>query len=183
VAWVAALALALMFVSPPGRAAAEGVSAPALKAAFLINFARFAQWPGDAMPAGAPLVLCVLGDTEVARSLEDAVKGHAVEGHDLIVKRVSGDEAVASCQLLYMSGIGAKQAAALVRSLSQVPTLTVSDLSRFGESGGMINFVMDDGRMRFAINDAAAERARLRLSSKLLTLARIVKDDRPVSQH
>jgi hypothetical protein len=181
-AWVA-LALVLAAVCTPGRAAAEDASAPAVKAAFLFNFAKFTEWPAEAAPSGAPLVLCVLGDTLVAASLEEAVRGRSVERHGLTVKRVSADDAVRNCQLLYISGLAAKQSTALVQSLSQAPTLTISDLSRFAESGGMINLVTEDGRMRFVVNSAAADRARLRLSSKLLTLAKLVKEDPTINRH
>jgi histidinol-phosphate/aromatic aminotransferase/cobyric acid decarboxylase-like protein len=129
-AWaVLALALAVVLFAPRG-AAAQDASAPAVKAAFLFNFAKLTEWPADAVPSGAPLVLCVLGDAQVAASLEDAVKGRSVERRELIVRRVSADDAGSRCQLLYISGLAAKQLTALVQSLNQMPTLTVSDLPR-----------------------------------------------------
>jgi hypothetical protein len=81
-----------------------------------------------------------------------------------------------TCHLLYISGAVAKQSTALLKSLSTTPTLTVSDLADFAQSGGIVNFIVEDDRMRFVINTDAVDRARLRLSSKLLSLATIVKD-------
>jgi hypothetical protein len=172
--WMAMLALAVV-VTPPSRGAAQGVSQPALKAAFLLNFVKFAQWPGDVLPSGAPLVLCVLGDDDVATALDAVTKEHPVDSHALVVKRVSAD-GVRPCHLLYISGADAKESIALVRSLNSTPALTVSDISGFAQSGGIINFIVEDGRLRFVVNTDAADRARVRPSSRLLGLAKIVND-------
>jgi len=165
-----------------GHAAAQGVSTPSLKAAFLLNFVKFTQWPDDLLPARAPLSLCVLGDNDVARSLEELIKGQSVDGHDFSVKRISADGATRACHLVYISRIGAKESMALVQSLQNAPALTVSDRSGFAQSGGILNFIFENDRMRFAINIEAAHRAGLRLSSKLLSLADIVKDPSNPSQ-
>jgi hypothetical protein len=173
--WPAEILALAMLVSPAGWGAAQGVSTPALKAAFLFNFVKFTQWPADIMPPGVPLVLCVLGDRQVEAALEEVIKGHPVDSHDLIVKRVSAD-GIRSCHLLHISGADGKESIALVQSLNNMPVLTVSDLSGFAQSGGIINFTVEDSRMGFVVNTDAADRAHLRLSSKLLSLAKIVKD-------
>jgi len=171
-----AILVLIAVVSLGGRAAAQDAAAATLKAAFLFNFARFAQWPADAVPSGAALVLCVLGDDQVATTLEGVTKGRPIDSHELVVKRVNADSMVKNCQMVYLSGLGAKQSATLTQSLIDTSALTVSDLPGFAQTGGIINFVVEDGRLRFVINAEAAARARLRLSSKLLSLATIVKD-------
>ncbi|HLG58149.1 MAG TPA: YfiR family protein [Vicinamibacterales bacterium] len=170
-----ALVALVMLALPTDLAIAARVSTPELKAAFLLNFVRFAEWPGDVVPAPAR-VLCVLGDDQVEESLEVTVKRRTESGRDDIVKRVSPDGRTPTCHLLYISGVAAKQSTALLKTLSTMPTLTVSDLPDFAQSGGIVNFIVEDDRMRFVINTDAADRARLRLSSKLLSLATIVKD-------
>jgi hypothetical protein len=162
--WAVPFALAV-FMCSSGQLLAQRVSAPALKAAFLLNFVKFAQWPGDAVRPGASISLCVLGDEQVAASLEGTVKGHPVDGHDPIVKRVRPDDAVRDCHLLYVSRLGTNQWTTLVQSLNNAPALTISDLSGFAEAGGIANLIVEDQKIRFAINVDAADRARLRLSS------------------
>jgi hypothetical protein len=174
--------LALAALAPlAGGAAAQGVSTPALKAAFLLNFVKFTEWPEDVARSTASLKLCIVGDAQVAKSLEDLIKGRPIDAHDLTVERVGADGAIRACHLVYISGMGAKESFALVQSLHATPTLTVSDRSGFAQSGGMLNFVVENDRMRFVINVEAAHRAGLRLSSKLLSLADIVKDQAIVS--
>jgi hypothetical protein len=171
--WAAMLGLAVLLF-PVGRAVAEGVSTPALKAAFLFNFVKFTEWPDGV--SGAPMLFCVLGDDQVEASLEQTVKNSPSSGRDDKVKRVHADSPVQDCHLLYISSTAAKESVALLKALGTLPTLTVSDLPDFAKSAGILNFIVEDQKMRFVINTDAADRARLRISSKLLGLAKIVKD-------
>jgi len=173
---VATVVLAVALVLPGGTAAAQSASAPAMKAAFLYNFAKFAQWPADALPPGQPLVLCVLDDHEVADALEQMVRAQIVEGHALTLRVVSADGPIRSCHLLYAGGPDSKQAAQLMNTLTGAAVFSVGDRDRFAERGGVAQFFVENDRMRFAINTVAAQRARITLSSKLLSLAKIVKD-------
>jgi hypothetical protein len=89
-----------------------------------------------------------------------------------------GAATLAACHLLYASGLDATRSAVLLESIKRTPVFTVSDLDEFTELGGVAHLFVENGTMRFAINPEAAQRAGLHLSSKLLSLARIVKDDR-----
>jgi hypothetical protein len=172
---IALLALALLGAGiVPARAA--NVSAPELKAAFLVNFVRFATWPDDDARARGPILLCMFGDDDVEAFVEQTIKKAPRGDRDMRVRRVNAESPLQECHLLYLSSGAAKQALLLVKSLSRVPTLTVSDLPDFAQSAGILNFFVEEQRMRFVINTDAADRAGLRLSSKLLHLARIVKD-------
>ena len=153
-----------------------GVTAPALKAAFLYNFANFAEWPADVLAPGQRLSLCVVGDSAVADALERTIKGRGVDSHELTVEVVKADGPFPSCHLLYVSGLDKKGAARLLDSLKNKATFTVSDADQFAEMGGVAQLVLENGRMRFVVNVDAARRANLKISSKLLNLARIVKD-------
>jgi uncharacterized protein DUF4154 len=172
---------AIALCSRPSSAAAQTATAPALKAAFLYNFAKFTEWPDDALAPGVPLLLCVINDRAVGDMLVDLTRGHAINGHALVVSTMKPDSAeLPSCRLLFMSGIDAPRSRALVDSVVGKPVLTVSDFDTFAQLGGVADFFVEHGTMRFTINLEAAQRAGIRLSSKLLSLARIVKDDRAV---
>ena len=84
------IAIAIMLLMPM-TAAAQDVTEPALKAAFIYNFAKFTEWPADAIAAGAPLVLCVLGDAAIGGALERAVKGRTLAGHSIGVSQAAPD--------------------------------------------------------------------------------------------
>jgi hypothetical protein len=168
---VCAVALLLAVAS---LAAGQSVSAPALTAGFLYNFAKFAEWP-DSAPAGA-VTLCVLGDTAVAEALDVIVRGRTIDGREIAVVHAKAD-ALRACHVLYVSGLDQRRSQQIVDELRTAPVMTVSDRDRFAESGGIAGFYVEAGKMRFTINLDAALRARLRISSRLLNLAKLVKDD------
>ena len=181
-AWqrLAAVLAALLLWSAP--AGAQDMTAHAAKAVFLYHFANFTEWPADALPPGQRLWLCVLGDNAVANALEQTVKGRAIDNHELAVTVINADGPIRSCHLLYVSRLGGKQAGQLLDSLKNTSIFTSSDGDRFAEMGGVAQLVLKNGRMRFAVNVAAAHRANLKISSKLLSIATIIKDQNDV-QH
>lgn len=157
---------------------AQTATVPALKAAFLYNFAKFTEWSPDALAAGDPLQLCVINDRAVGEMLVDLTKGRSIDGHALVVSTMKPDSAdLASCRLLFTSGLDAARSAALLESIAGKPVLTVSDLDKFAQHGGVAQLMVDKGTMGFSVNLDAMHRARILLSSKLLSLARIVKDE------
>jgi hypothetical protein len=177
-----AMAIAALLFAPPAGAAAGAASqsqatTSELKAAFLYNFAKFTGWPADALAPGQRLSLCVIGDNAVADALEQTIKGRAVEGHELTVAVVKADWPLGRCHLLYVSGLDNKQSAQLLDVLRSVPMLTVGDGRSFAKLGGVAQLILEDDRMRFAINVTAADRARLHVSSRLLTLATIINEE------
>jgi len=171
--WPCLVAASLMLGFAPALWA-QSAPEPVLKAAFLYNFAKFAEWPADAAPAD-PLTICVFGDAAIADALDDTVKGRAVDGRKAVVVRVKPD-GFRGCHVLYLAGIDAKRAQALVDELKNAPVLTVGEREQFAQSAGIAALFVEQGRMRFAINVEAAQRCRLRISSRLLSLAKIVKD-------
>jgi hypothetical protein len=148
---------------------------PALTAAFLYNFAQFAEWPAHPAPTG-PLTICVLGATAVADALDETVKARTVKDRPVVVSRVRVD-GLGACQVLYVTDLDPKRAQQIINDVKGAPVLTVSDLDRFAQSGGIIGLFIESGKMRFAINVDAAQRAHLRISSRLLNLAKLVKDE------
>jgi hypothetical protein len=154
---------------------AQSAPEPALKAAFLYNFAKFAEWPADAAPAD-PLTICVFGDAAIADALDETVKGRTVDGRKTVVVRVKPD-GFRACHVLYLAGLSAKRGQEIIDELKGAPVLTIGDGEPFAQSGGIAALFVEQGRMRFAINVEAAQRCRLRISSRLLSLAKIVKDE------
>jgi hypothetical protein len=159
-----------------GSGAAQSLAAPELKAAFLFNFAQFMEWPAETVPAGSPLALCIVDDVAVADALEKTVNGRTVEGHSLTVKRLKTGSPLPPCHLLYTAGPDLKRSLEAIEAVKGVFVLTVSDAARFAETGGMVELFVESDRMRFAVNVDALHRARVRLSSRVLGLAKVVRD-------
>jgi hypothetical protein len=171
-----AIAAAVLVGIAAGAAApaAQDASVDEVTAAYLVNFVRFTTWPSEALSDGAPIVVCVGGNDEVADSLERLGRNRQVGGRALSVRRTALDGLLDGCHVLYRSDLDRGGAARLIQTTWNQPILTVSDAADFAERGGIANFFMDDGRVRFAVNPGAATHARLRISSKLMSLARIV---------
>jgi len=159
----------------PAGTRAQSASAPELKAVLLLNFARFATWPGVA--PDAPIVLCVFGDDRVAEALSTAVRGQHVDGRSVEASPLKAGAPATGCHLLFVSGTAIDEGTPMLDSARALPVLTVSDAARFSQTGGIVELFVEDGRMRFAVNLDAAARSQVRLSSRLLGLARIVRDD------
>jgi hypothetical protein len=156
------------------KAAAQDVTEPALKAAFIYNFAKFTEWPENAMTVGEPLVLCVVGDAAIGEALERAVMGRTLLGRTMGVSQPALDgRSRDACHVLYLSGLTAGQAAKLVAGLRDSPVLTISDAEGFTDAGGIAQFFFEHGQLRFNVHLESAKRARLRISSRLLALATI----------
>ena len=171
---VGAVTLACAFAALPLQA--QVASAPELKAAFLLNFVKFTTWPASVSPDGADLTMCVVGDGRVVVALDEVTQGQRVDGRDIVVVALADYDDVRRCQLLYASGLPADREQSLVEATRGRPILTASDSSTFMKRGGVAAFHNVGGRMKFSVNPLAAERAQLRISSRLLSLAVIVKD-------
>lgn len=170
------LALAAMLIVPRVAAGSHiaAQSDSAVKAAFLYNFAKFAEW--TALPAGAPIVLCIVGDNEVAAALVQIVRGQTIGGHPISIERPEQASSWRTCQLVFLPAAELRRGAERLAGLKALPVLTVSDSKDFAQSDGIIELYVDDGRVRFAINVDALERSGLRLSSRLLGLAKVIRD-------
>jgi hypothetical protein len=165
--WVTTAAL----VMTGAVAVAQDVTEPALKAAFIYNFAKFTEWPVSVVPASQPLVMCVVGDPAVSEALERAVKTRILDGHSMSVALVGPAGPQGVCHVLYVSGVTSAQAAKLVAGLRDTSVLTISDLDGFTELGGIAQFFFQHGMLRFNVQAESAKRARLQISSRLLALS------------
>jgi uncharacterized protein DUF4154 len=155
---------------------AQDVTEPSLKAAFIYNFAKFTEWPQDALSGPLPFNACVLGDEPTSDALERSVKGRQLGGRSITVQRVAPDGPLKSCHLLYVSNLKSAQIASVVEAVRGAPVLTISDIDDFARLGGIAHVFIENGKMRFDLNLELAKRVRLQLSSKLLVLAARVHD-------
>ena len=149
---------------------AQSASEYELKAAFLYKFAGFVEWPS---PAAGPLCIGIVGEDPFGAMLERVVKGKSINGRSFLIRRSKAARDLWDCQILFISSSEKSRFKSILDSLAG-PILTVGDTPGFCEDGGTINLEVVDDRVRLRINPDAAEKARLRLSSKLLSLAIIV---------
>jgi len=157
-------------------ASAQTASPPALKAAFLYNFAKFSEWPSAALAPGQPLAMCVVGDAAMADALGQTTKGHTIDGHELTVTVLKVGESASGCHLLYVTASEIKRSAGLLLEAKGASVFTVSNADGFAESGGVAQLMVENDRMRFTINIGSSPRGGMNISTKILSLAKIVKD-------
>jgi hypothetical protein len=156
-------------------AAAPAQTAPEydVKAAFLFNFTKFVDWPSSAFPDPNSLKVCVLGDDPFGHSLQ-AVAGEQVANHKLTVVRTDSISKPGGCQVLFISRSEREHLSQILAAVRDSPVLTVGDTKGFVDQGVIINFTPEGSKVRFEINTESAERAGIKISSKLLQLAKRV---------
>lgn len=143
-----------------------------VKAAFLFNFAKFVEWPPQTFKSPTDSIsICVLGVNPFGRSLEEAVSGKSGGGRAFVVRQIADARQISGCQILFIASRQKKRLA----EMAVVGVLTVGESDGFAASGGVIGFKLEGGRVRIEVNVDAADLRRLRISSKLLSLAQIVK--------
>ncbi len=146
-----------------------------IKAAFLYNFAKFVEWPPNGFSdASAPLRICVFGQDPFGQELRNITNDKNINGHKLRVEQVADLPMARTCHILFIASSERAQLARILESLRGTDVMTVGDMKGFVEQGGMINFVLEDNRVRFEVNLKAAEQAGLKVSAKLLNVARNV---------
>jgi uncharacterized protein DUF4154 len=148
-----------------------------VKLAFLYNFAKFVQWPQDAFRDGsAPFVICVVGQDPFAAEMEQAARNRSVGGRLIAIQKLTPRDNLSGCHMVFLPAAAMKHSDRIVAGLKGASVLTVGETGGFAARGGIINLIVVENKLRFEINPDAAREARLRVSSKLLALGRIVKD-------
>jgi len=149
-----------------------------VKAAFLVNFAGFVRWPGAAFAnAASPFVVCVAGEDPFGAAFEP-FKQNKVAGRSLDVRSLDSSSAVpGNCHILFVAGSETPRLSGILGALRTTPVLTVSDLEDFAVDGGMIQFYLRDEKVRFEINQQAAEAAGLKIDARLLKLSSPARGD------
>lgn len=169
---------ALGAASPQAAAQQVSVASPLesqVKAAYILNFVNLTDWPAAALgPASNPFRICVAGSDPFRHVLEQTVRGESMQGHPLVVERVTRESA-ATCQVLFVAASDGAHTAELLRALGTAPVLTIGEADAFLKGGGVVRFVTDQGHVRFDVNRRTAEQHGLTLSSRLLRVARSVQ--------
>lgn len=146
-----------------------------VKAAFLYNFAKFVDWPPQVFKSPTdPIVIGVLGKNPFGDALAAVTAGKTLGSRPFQVHAVSDTRQAAACQILFVASSERKRLAALLGQIGGPGVLTVGDTDDFASEGGIVNFKIENGSVRFQINLEAARRQQLRISAKLLSLAEIV---------
>jgi len=169
------LCAALIFaaiISLSVRVLAQQPSEYEVKAAFLFNFAKFVDWPPEVFAdTNSPIVVGVLGKNVFGNNLEKIINDRKVNNRSFQFRKYTSVTEVTNCQILFISSSEKNDFAKIMSALHNASILTVSETDGFIQAGGMINFVLQDNKIRFEISDEAAKKGRLRVSSKLLSLA------------
>jgi hypothetical protein len=143
-----------------------------IKAAFLLNFARFVEWPPSS--PGTPLRICTVGDARFDGAVAHTIAGEASDGHPLQLDTPASPDAARNCGILFVGRQEDGHADRWLAAVRDRPVLVVAESKAAADAGAAITFVVEDNRVKFDVNDQAAARAGLKISSKLLRVARHV---------
>jgi hypothetical protein len=154
---------------------AEAPTRAQLEATFLYKFLQYVDWPSKAFPkTDSPYIIGILGNDPVTAALDETVAGEQFKGRKIEAKHFTNLSQVSRCNVLFVTSTESARLPAILDKLKGRSILTVSDSADFAQRGGMIGFFDQDRRIRFQINNEAAQAVGLSISSKLLQLAQIV---------
>jgi len=176
VATLGRLSVCLLAALWPAAGRADDTLESAVKATYLYKLAAFVAWPPGALPANS-LVICVVGNDPFGAVLDQAVAGQTVQQRPIVVRRYGTIAANPGCQLMYVAGSSAQPVASVLAAVRGAPVLTVTDGQSETGTAGTINFVLQDGYVRFEIDPRMAAQSGLNISSKLLSLAVRLRDE------
>lgn len=180
---LAILGMLLLGARPSVHAESGAASSEYLiKAGFIYNFANLVEWPSASFAqADSPIVITILGEDHFGATLDRVLEGKKVNGRPFVIKRfhsvadlVRSGASLKECQVLYVSSSEMPHINEVIQLVKGLPVLTIGEVPGFARSGGVINLVLQDNRVRFEVNVEAAKQAELNISSRLLALARIV---------
>lgn len=172
--WPAKAALALLLLAGWQPQQADGLSEGQIKAAYLYNFAKFAEWPAETLPSNAEMVLCVVGNNALDGALD------ALNGRDIGLRRLRVAQqnyaglSLAGCHLLYIGNSEQSHFLVILTALGNAPILTLSDIEDFAEKGGGIGLLFRDNKVVFEVNLEPIRKAGLHLPGQLLNIASYV---------
>lgn len=153
---------------------AQSVTEDQIKAAYVLNFARFVDWPPEAFKGDSGFNFCALGRSRMADELAADIQGKNINGRAIAFHYLKNPDDSLNCQVIVVSGNSTKQQQKLLGIQSGRPVLLVGEFAGFARAGGTMDFIVENGKVMFEVNLAAADEAHLKLSSKLLSLARIL---------
>jgi hypothetical protein len=155
---------------------ADGVDEYQLKAAFIGKFVKYVTWPPERLGDSAPLVVGVLGQDPFGDKLEAAFKNRKSDERRVVVQRFPTLDGLEGAHVLFVPAQEAARLGDVVRATRDASLLLIGESADFAARGGIINFYLEGDKLRFEINTESAKRQKLKVSSDLLKLARIVSD-------
>ncbi len=151
-----------------------------MKAAFVHKFAHFVTWPSDP-EAGeeveASILVCITGRESFEMALRETIARHQASDKNIEIRRVEPDDSTDSCQMLFIAASIASHSHVMIEQVGTRPILTIGESEGFAELGGMINFSVEGRKIRLQVNRSAAERSGLKVSSQVLKLAQLVRQE------
>lgn len=149
-----------------------------VKAAFVLNFASLTEWPSESFgDSKAPIVICHVGGDQTKSLLDAAYSGRRVGRRSLELRHLSSSEMASGCHIVFITEDRGEQDREFITAVAGRSILTIGETEGFARSGGVIGFYNEGSKIRFEINPRAAESAGLRISSRLLQLARLVSSE------
>lgn len=164
------------FLAPSLLAQESAAREYQVKAAFLLRFIQFTEWPP--LPGDGSICIAVLGDDPFGASLDEAVRNESVRGQKLVVRRIQRLDEAKSCHVVFVSRSERGRSSEIAAESGKAPSLTVGDFEGFASQGGVIDFIPEGAKLRFEINPHAAKRKGLRISSELLRLGKLVGSEK-----
>jgi len=147
-----------------------------VKAAQIYKFAKFVEWPSlSGTDLNRPVVVGILGEDPFGQDIEAVIGGKTADGRRLVIKRFPKLQSLGPCHILFVSSSQRNSLRQVFAAVKGSGVLTVGETDQFAQEGGVIQFVIDGGKVHLVINQAAAERAGVKISAKLLAMARVIR--------
>jgi len=171
VAVVTTFAALFLFAAPRADAQSEDQ----VMAAFLLNFARYVEWPKDAFDGGdSPVTICMMSSKAFSEVVSQTISGKTVDDRPVEIDRKADLTQTDGCHIVFIGRDFDKAPGATAAALASSSVFSVADKEGFASAGGIANFYRADNKIRFEINPNAAKKAGLKISSRLLRLAKVV---------
>jgi hypothetical protein len=174
--WLVTLAAGVSRLEAQSEESPETPSEYTVKAAYLFQFGRYVQWPRHAFADGeAPLVIGILGKDPFGRVFDEVARTKRIDGRPVVIQRFASMADYKPCHILFVAAsVGPANTTAVIEKLKKSPVLLVGEEPKFAEQGGAINFFVDEDKVRIEVNVEATRREELKISSTLLSVAKIV---------
>jgi hypothetical protein len=176
--FIAACLICSALVAPVRAQSADSAdnSEYLIKAGFTYNFAKLMDWPATAFPQpNSPIVIGILGTDPFGGTLDQVLRGKQANGRDFEIKHLKWGMDVRDCDILFISSSEGAHVDEVLHAVHGLPVLTIGEMPGFAQRGGIINFILEDNKVRFEVNVDAAKQANINISSRLLSLAKIVQ--------
>jgi hypothetical protein len=147
-----------------------------VKALYLLNFTKYVEWPPTVFAgSNTPITIGLYGESKLGEALKNVVAGKSNGSRTIAIRQIKSTDDFSQCQILFISDSEAARMRDILDKASAWPILTVGEDAAFAQNGGIINFVLKNGNVRLEIDLAAAKKAGLTISSRLLAVADLVK--------